>query len=120
MKIGDKVIMNNRYHVSEANIGKIWTVKSEPFYGDGVCNVTLEGYGKYAVEGLDIVYTESMEGGKALIGVKPKYVHDRERFADLGEAIIRYAQAGRYINLEWVMEYNQLAKSIKHRRKNNE
>lgn len=56
MKPGDKVIMNNKYHVSESNRGKIWTVRSEPWNCCGTLVVKLEGKaGGYAVDGLDLV-----------------------------------------------------------------
>lgn len=31
LKIGDKVIMNDKYWVSAENKGKVWTVDSEPW-----------------------------------------------------------------------------------------
>ena len=31
LKIGDKVLMNDRYRVSEKNKGKVFVVRSEPF-----------------------------------------------------------------------------------------
>lgn len=56
MKIGDKVVMNNKYHVSEKNKGKVWTVRSEPWKCCGTLVVLLEGKSSgYAVDGLDIV-----------------------------------------------------------------
>lgn len=56
MKIGDKVVMNNKYHVSEKNKGKVWTVRSEPWECCGTLVVLLEGKSSgYAVDGLDIV-----------------------------------------------------------------
>lgn len=56
MKIGDRVKMNDRYHVSEANKEKIWTVGSEPWMCCGTLVVKLEGKsGGYAVDGLDLV-----------------------------------------------------------------
>lgn len=56
MKPGDKVIMNDNYHVSEENRGKIWTVKSELWNCCGTMVVKLEGKsGGYAVDGLDLV-----------------------------------------------------------------
>lgn len=56
MKIGDKVTMNEKYYVSEANKGKIWTVQSEPWNLCGTEVVLLEGKGGgYAVDGLDLV-----------------------------------------------------------------
>lgn len=56
MKPGDKVVMNDKYYVSEANRGKIWTVRSEPWNCCGTLVVKLEGKaGGYAVDGLDLV-----------------------------------------------------------------
>lgn len=56
MKIGDKVIMNEKYYVSEANKGKVWTVQSEPWNLCGTEVVLLEGKsGGYAVDGLEVV-----------------------------------------------------------------
>lgn len=56
MKIGDKVIMNDKYYVSAENRGKVWTVRSEPWKCSGQLVVLLEGKsGGYAVDGLDIV-----------------------------------------------------------------
>lgn len=56
MRIGDKVIMNDKYHVVERNKGKVWTVRSEPWNCCGITVVLLEGYrGCYAVDGLEKV-----------------------------------------------------------------
>ena len=56
MKIGDKVVMNGKYRVSEGNKSKIWIVRSEPWNCCGTLVVLLEGKsGGYAVDGLDIV-----------------------------------------------------------------
>lgn len=56
MKPGDKVVMNNNYHVAEANKGRIWTVVSEPWNCGGTMIVKLEGKsGGYAVDGLNLV-----------------------------------------------------------------
>lgn len=56
MKIGDKVVMNGKYYVSEENKNKVWTVRSEPWECCGQHVVLLEGKsGGYAVDGLDIV-----------------------------------------------------------------
>ena len=59
MKIGDKVIMNDKYPVSEQNKGKIWTVRSDPWDCYGITVVFLEGKsGGYAVDGLTVVGEE--------------------------------------------------------------
>ena len=56
MKPGDKVVMNDNYHVSEAIKGKVWTVASEPWDCCGTMVVKLEGEsGGYAVNGLTLV-----------------------------------------------------------------
>lgn len=56
LKIGDKVIMNDKYWVSAENKGKVWTVDSEPWECCGTTVVRLEGKaGGYAVDGLDLM-----------------------------------------------------------------
>ena len=53
MNLGDKVVMNDKYWVSEKNKGVEFTVKSEPFDLCGTTCVMLEGYrGGYAMDGL--------------------------------------------------------------------
>lgn len=56
LKPGDKVIMNDNYHVSDTNKGRVWTVRSEPWMCCGQMVISLEGKaGGYAVDGLDLV-----------------------------------------------------------------
>ena len=56
MKIGDKVVMNGKYYVSEENKNKVWTVCSEPWKCRRTACRLLEGRsGGCAVDGLDIV-----------------------------------------------------------------
>lgn len=51
--VGDKVVMNNKYHVSEKNKETVWNVRSEPFDLCGTTCVMLENYrGGYALDGL--------------------------------------------------------------------
>lgn len=53
MNIGDKVIMNDKYYVSEKNKGVVFAVRSEPFDLCGTECVMLENYrGGYAADGL--------------------------------------------------------------------
>lgn len=53
IKVGDKVVMNNKYRVSEKNKDVEFTVRSEPFNVSGTPCVMLEGYsGGYALDGL--------------------------------------------------------------------
>lgn len=59
--IGDKVIMNDNYDVSEVNKGKVFTVVSEPWDCCGTMVVKLEGRsGCYAVDGLTVVESNEM------------------------------------------------------------
>lgn len=56
VKIGDKVVMNSNYFVSEENKGKIFTVRSNPWNCCGTIVVLLEGKsGGYAIDGLNLV-----------------------------------------------------------------
>ncbi len=56
LKIGDKVVMNDKYHVSAENKGRVWTVGSDPWECCGKTVVKLEGKaGGYAVDGLDLI-----------------------------------------------------------------
>ena len=53
MKIGDNVIMNNKYYVSDENKEKIFKVRSKVFTIGGTECMKLENYiGGYAVDGL--------------------------------------------------------------------
>lgn len=55
-KPGDKVRMNDKYFVTQANKKKIWTVRTGPWMCCGTTAVLLEGKsGGYAVDGLDLV-----------------------------------------------------------------
>lgn len=56
IKIGDRVVMNDKYFVSKENKGKIWTVRSNPWNCCGTTVVLLEGKsGGYAIDGLNAV-----------------------------------------------------------------
>lgn len=56
MKIGDKVIMNDKYAVLDKNKGRVFTVKSKPWDLCGTDCVLLEGFsGGYAADGLTVV-----------------------------------------------------------------
>lgn len=53
LKIGDKVVMHDRYYVDEHSIRKVFTVRSEPWMCCGTEVVLLEGMtGGYATDGL--------------------------------------------------------------------
>lgn len=55
-RIGDIVVMNGKYHVSEKNKGKEFEVVSEPWNLCGAMVVKLKGYsGGYAMDGLDLI-----------------------------------------------------------------
>lgn len=56
VKVGDIVIMNDDYEVSEQNKGKEFKVISDPWLVCGTDCVKLEGCaGGYAVDGLTVV-----------------------------------------------------------------
>lgn len=56
IKKGDVVKMNNKYYVSEKNIGMVFTVISDPQKVCGSTCVWLDGYsGCYAIDGLEKV-----------------------------------------------------------------
>lgn len=56
---GKKVVMNDKYYVSDKNKEKIFTVITEPYKVCGSDVVKLEGYsGCYAVDGLTVVEKE--------------------------------------------------------------
>lgn len=53
LKIGDKVIMNDNYHVFDKNKGVVFEVLSEPWRVCGTDVVKISGHsGGYAVDGL--------------------------------------------------------------------
>ena len=62
LKIGDKVVMNDKYYVSLKNQGKVFTVKAVPQMVCGTECVWLEGYcGAYSADGLDLVEREEQK-----------------------------------------------------------
>lgn len=62
---GKKVIMNDKYYVSEKNKGKVFTVITEPYNVCGSDVVKLEGYsGCYAVDGLTVVENKNEHSWK--------------------------------------------------------
>ena len=46
---------------------------------------------------------------KPPLGVVPRNFADRDRFEDLKSAIMRYAEQGFAMPLDWVIEFNELA-----------
>lgn len=62
LKIGDKVIMNDRYNVGDKNKGVVFTVRSNPWNCCGTMVVLLDNYrGGYAVDGLSLVERSESE-----------------------------------------------------------
>lgn len=58
-KVGDKVIMNDQYEVSEADKGRVWIVESEPWECCYEAVVLLKGeFAAYPIDGLDLVESE--------------------------------------------------------------
>lgn len=59
---GDRVIMNDKYYVSEKNKGKEFIVTTEPTEVCGTLSVWLDGFrGCYAVDGLTKVSQNLVE-----------------------------------------------------------
>jgi hypothetical protein len=48
---------------------------------------------------------------KPPLGLMPKDIHDMQRRADIIAAVVRYANAGMKIPMEWIEEYNALVRS---------
>lgn len=53
--------------------------------------------------------TEKPETKKPPLGLKPRRVHDMERFVEIVDAIHRYVVAGKGIPTEWVEELSDIA-----------
>ncbi len=47
------------------------------------------------------------------IGLRPKWVSDKERLNEVRSAIVRYYDAELKIPIEWIEEYNELIDSTK-------
>ena len=50
---------------------------------------------------------------KPPIGLRPKWVSDKERLNEVRDAIVRYYDAELKIPVEWIKEYNELIDSAK-------
>tara|TARA_R110002050_G_scaffold53696_3_gene121980 strand:- start:245 stop:427 length:183 start_codon:yes stop_codon:yes gene_type:complete len=50
---------------------------------------------------------------KPPIGLRPKWVSDKERLNEVRSAIVRYYDAELKIPIEWIEEYNELIDSTK-------
>ena len=50
---------------------------------------------------------------KTPIGLRPKWIIDKERLNEVRSAIVRYYDAELKIPIEWIEEYNQLIDSTK-------
>ena len=50
---------------------------------------------------------------KPPIGLRPKWVSDKERLNEVRSAIVRYYDAEWKIPVEWIEEYNELIDSTK-------
>jgi hypothetical protein len=45
-------------------------------------------------------------------GIVPKFIHDERRFKDLVKTIKRYIKHYKYIDPNWISEYNELLEKI--------
>jgi len=50
---------------------------------------------------------------KPPIGLRPKWVSDKERLNEVRSAVVRYYDAELKIPIEWIEEYNELIDSTK-------
>ena len=65
-------------------------------------------------EGSDNLNNDSAPKSKRPpIGLKPRYIHDHERYIEIYGAIQRYYDAGKKIPVEWIEEYNELVEKEK-------
>lgn len=48
---------------------------------------------------------------KPPLGLKPKYIHEAQRLSEISAAINRYMLFSKEIPIEWVEEYNELARN---------
>lgn len=44
------------------------------------------------------------------LGLKPKFIHDEQRLAEIRKAIFRYLDEFVPLDLKWIQEYNDLVK----------
>jgi hypothetical protein len=56
---------------------------------------------------------EQIQIVKPPIGLRPKWVSDKERLNEVRSAIVRYYDAELKIPVEWIEEYNELIDSTK-------
>ncbi len=64
---------------------------------------TIESSAKFVVLG-----NSQVTFIKPQLGLKPKYIHDAQRAAEISAAIIRYLDSKVPIPIEWVEEYNEI------------
>lgn len=74
LKPGDKVVMNDHYHVSEENRGKVWMVRSEPWVCCG-CPISYK-----AVEDLEKIRPYEPNVVKAAYNIFGKSYAYREKY----------------------------------------
>lgn len=87
IQCGDKVMLNDKYYVSQSNKDKVFTVTSDPYECHGSTVVTLDGKdGCYAVDGLSLV--EKCEALKQcpFCGGKAEFIINRVRETDMKDA----------------------------------
>lgn len=87
IQYGDKVMLNDKYYVSQSNKDKVFTVTSDPYECRGSTVVTLDGIdGCYALDGLLLV--EKCETLKPcpFCGGKAEFSINRVRETDMKDA----------------------------------
>ena len=58
--------------------------------------------------------SKEKEVKKPPIGIYPKNIWESKRFSELKGAINRYLDASLPVSEDWIFEYNELAKRVKH------
>lgn len=84
IQYGDKVILNDKYYVSEPNKGKVFTVISDPYECCGSMVVKLDGIVScYAVDGLSIVEKREALKPCPFCGGEAKFHTDRVKESEV-------------------------------------
>lgn len=50
---------------------------------------------------------------KPPLGLTPKFVRDEERLREISEAIFRYIEAKKELNIDWINEYNEICSYLR-------
>lgn len=105
------------WHDSGLTIRKFSSEMSHdsPYIGEGFAvRVNKKSDNKKLIEEQETLGTEPyvhLRDQKPPMGLRPKFLADEERIAEINEAIFRYMGAKKIIPQEWIDEYNSIASS---------